>query len=568
MSFGQFIKYAIILRLAKWASDGLNLIAPGGTILGGLDVMAYPLTSDGIDAAIAKVVASGKPGRVRYFAAPYAVSRNHPLISGVSHIAVPPTLQFTGNVPDADFSVAGGTVFNLSAGVTGFPFNNVDKANNEANSATFGLTNVTIYGITFVGGLRAIDIGAMRAMGTLWCRFDELYAFDQTGDYQFDFKNFQHCTFRNIYTSTQLTSGGGIRLGNMLDSNVLLPGNSTIEGEIYSYCKNRKNRSVVIECAGPTNGGSAPNLNQIKVSGRLQGNRYQASGTPDPISITTTNLSSTLSVTNAGQFDLCQIGMPVGWDVAPAGFTAGIAYFVLSRDTQAQTITLGESPYDTVPVTPTSSNTYTGRISGYPAIEIKSAAGCVIKNSDFGQLDAEAYGNVCAIYIAKTRGCQAHIAEIMTSYSYSVANVPPANSLGTALVCRDAEIGLTYNGASNFTQDISGNWGFNNCRNLTGGAFLLSSTANFRLDASWNGRKVYWTGNSTTMTVTAPINLPKGFGLEWVNNDPAAIVTFAIDGGGAIRSRNGLRSLAGQGTKVVLTNISNKIYSLSGDTQV
>jgi hypothetical protein len=560
------IQEAIAAGLARVSSGSNTIVTPGGGILGGLDVVAFPFTSDGIDAAIARVVASGRPGRVRYLEVAYSVTRNHALVSGVSHIGIPPTLQFIGNVPDQDFSVSGGTVLNLAAGVTGFTFNNVDKGSNEVNSATFGLVGVWFFGLTFVGGLRAVDIGALRAMGPLWCRVEEVYGFDQTGDYQFDIKNFQHCIFRNIYASTQLTSGGGIRLANMLDGSVLLPGNSTIEGEIYAYCKNRKNRSVVIECNGPT-GGTAPNLNQLKVSGRLQGNRYQASGTPDPISITTTSSSSTLSVPNAAQFDLCQIGMPVGWDVAPSGFTAGIAYFVLTRDTQTQTITLGEDHYDTTPVTPTSSGTYTGRISGYPAIEIKSAAGCVIKNSDFGQLDAEAYGNVCAIYIAKVRGCQAHIAEIMTSYSYSVANVPPANSLGTALVCRDAEIGLTYNGLSTFTQDASGNWGFNNCRNLTAGPFILSNSTSFRLDASWNGRKVYWTGSSN-MTVTIPLNLPKGFSLEWINNDASAIVTFAIDGGGAIRSRNGLRSLAGQGTKVILTNISNKIYSLAGDTQV
>lgn len=499
--------------------------------------------SDGIDAAIAAIVASGKPGTVALLPEDYAITRDHALVSNVGVIGVPPKLVFSGDIPDAEFSCSGGTRFLLSPGVVGFKWNNVDKGSEETNIAENALSGVLLRGMTFIGGAKAIDIGALRAMGPVFCEFDELYGFDQTSDFAFDFKNFQHCKFGRIYTSTQLTAGSGVRFASQL-TNTLLPGNSQFTDEIYTYCKNRLNRSIVFEASGP----SGCILNQIKVTGRLQGNRYGA-GVPDAISATATNGSADLAVPDGTNF---AVGVPVVFhSTAPTNFTVDVVYFV--KSISGNTIQLIENTYDAVAVSSGSSGAHTLSLSGFPSIEIKASSGNAIKNSDFGQIDAEAYGNVAAMVIAKTRNCRMFLSEIMTS------------STNTALVTRDAEIAIDYAGLTGVTQDLSANFGFSCARNGAGGPYVYSG-GSFTLDSAWNGRDVRYTGTGD-ITITVPNYLPKGFRMSITPTGATGVVTFAAASGGAVFSKSGLRT-SGQYATGRLENIANKVYRLTGDLQV
>jgi hypothetical protein len=381
-------------------------------------------------------------------------------------------------------------------------------------------------------------------MGMVWGDFDQLYAFDQTSDHAFDYKNFQHCRFGDHYTSTTLSTGSGFRIASQLSS-TLLPGNSIIDGDIYTYCTNRKNRSITIEASGP----AGCILNQIKVSGRLQANRYGA-GSPDII-VFTTNGTANISVPDGTVF---QVGIPVCFhSTVPTNFTVDVVYFV--RTIVGNVITLVENPYDTVDLVAASSSTYNASFSGWPSINITAPLTAnSIKNSDFGQIDAEAIGNVCAVVVAKTRNCQMFLAEMSTS------------NTGTALVCRDAEIGITYNGLATVTQDLSSNFGFVCVQNNASGPYALSAAA-FTPDSGNGWRKIRYTG-TTDFTITLPNNLPKGWELEVTTTGATGIITFAASSGGAVLSFGNKQRTAGQNATARVKNIANKVFSLSGDLQV
>lgn len=540
----------IALGLARAYPTADDVNAPGLTSAQVAAVTAKvqikPATNDsaGINVAISQAVALGVPAAVVFEAADYAITAPIPFAPHVSLIGVPPKLVMAGNAPDAGFTCNGGTVFNVSPGVSALTWNNVDKGSDEINIATFACSGVKCYGITFKGGDKAIDTGALRAMGMVWGEFDQLYAFDQTSDFAFDFKNFQHCEFGRLYTSTALLTGGGVRFASKLSS-TLLPGNSHVTGEVYTYCVNRLNRSVVIEASGPS--GCA--LNQFKVSGRLQGNRYGA-GSPDII-VFTTNGTANISVPDGTKF---QVGIPVVFhSTAPTNFTVDVVYFV--RTIVGNVLTLVENPYDTVDLVAGSSSTYNASFSGWPAIQVTAnLSGNSVKNSDFGQIDAEAFANVCAVVFAKTRNCQAFLSEMMTSQT------------GTALVCRDAEIGIAHNGLSTITQDLSANFGFPCVKNNAGGPFVLSAAA-FTPDSSNSGRNIRYTG-TTDFTITMPGNLPKGWEMEITTTGATGVITFAAAAGSAVFGFGGKLRSAGQYATVRVKNIANKVFSVAGDTQV
>lgn len=518
--------------------EGIVRRATGGIV---------PRTNDSEGITIAMALASALGGGVvQLLPVEYDITTDIPLVSGVSVLGVQPIITYSGDIPEEGLSVTGGTVFNLAAGITGFKFNNVDNVAEDTNIAAAAITGAKVHGITFIGGARAIDIGAYLKIGAINCEFSDLYGFDQTADFAFNFENFQGVTFSGtIYAHTTLTTGGGIRLANSLSS-TFLPGNSTVTGWLFVYNKFRLNRGVVIESAGPSGG----ILNQIKVSGRLQGNRYGAAS-PDTIALTTTNGQANIAVPDASVFG---IGSPVVFATAPTNFVTVAAYFVIARNTGANTIQLAENPYDTTAITPGSSAAYNVSYSGYPAIEIIASAGNSIKNSDFGQLDAEAYGNVCALLIVKTRNCVAFLAEAMTS------------ATGTQLVTRDAEIGLTYAGHDNLTQDLAANYGYSNVKSISGGPRVYSGSS-FTLSSAWDSVDVRYTG-TTDITITVPNNLPKGFSFAITPTGATGIVTFVAAAGGAVFSSGSKLRTNGQYATALLKNIANKVYRLTGDLQV
>ena len=590
--------------------------APASVGVIGFSVIPPTRDSLGIEVAVSACVAAGG-GTVVYEAADYTITADHTLVSNVSHIGVPGRLTFSGDIPDADYASSGGTRFLLDAGVTGFKFNNTALGSVSSTIAETALSGVEIAGITFVGGLRAIHIGAYLNMGAVWSKFHDLHAFDQTGDWAFDFVNFQHSKFERIYAATQLTAGSGVRFGAALPStgaDTLLPGNSEI-GEIYTYCKNRRNRSIMFEAFGPSAGCV---LNQVKVFGRLQGNRYGAAS-PDDIGMSFTSGSANIVVADNAQFANMVVDMPVAFTADTAGFAKTTVYFVRTRDAGTNTITLAESMYATSSINATATTTGTAKCGGFPSLEFVGRAGNAVKNTDFGQLDAEAFGNVCALNFQKTRNCVGFMSEVMTS------------ATGTALVSRDAEIGITYAGTTTLTQDESTLFHLSNCTNLAGGPFVYSG-GSFTLDSAWNSRDVRYTGTSN-ITITVPNNLPKGFefsitptsgltrnvttssgsttatttdttgfvvgaSIRGNTNIPAnakvasitnsttfeltvaasasgtvsssigqGIVTFDYQSGGAIFSTSGLRT-NGQYATARLENIANRVFRLTGDLQV
>lgn len=503
---------------------------------------AFPFTSEGIRSAISSIWSTGKPGLVILADVDYAVDSDIQLLPGVSVKGQGGLITLVGDIPDQNFTITGGTRLILSPGVTGFVWNNIDKVSEETNIAENAITDSCIDGIAFIGGKRAIDIGAYNAMGAMRCSFTNLYGMEQTDDYAFDFKNFQHCWFDQIYASTQLDSGSGIRFASMLSS-TLYPGNSEF-GEIYTFCKNRKNKPITFEASGP----AGCILNQLKVYGRLQGNRYGAAS-PDVISFTT-NGTANITVPDASVF---QLGSPIVFaSTAPTNFTVGVVYFVKTLNTSTNVITLCEDPWGAA-ITAGSSSSYNASYSGWPSIMFTASNSAnSIKNSDFGQLDCEAFGNVAALIVGKTRNCKAFLSEIMTS------------STSTALVCRDAEISLETSGI-NVTQDQSSNFGFSSvwCAPKP----YQYNGAGFTLDNTWNGRRVRYTGTAD-ITITVPNTLPKGFVFEITPTGATGIVTFAAAAGGAVFSFGSKLRTAGQYATAKLAVIANKVSSLSGDLQV
>lgn len=515
---------------------------PAHASVGVVGFSVIPPTRDslGIEVAQSMCVAVGS-GTVVYEAADYDLSADITLVKNVSHVGVKPRLVFDGDVPDAGFSTEGGTRFLLAAGVTGFKYNNTARGTEPADIAEDGISGVKIIGITFIGGKRAVDIGAYFAMGLIDGAVDELYAFDQTDDFAFNLVNFQHTRIGKLWTSTQLEYGSGIRLGAALSA-ALLPGNSTITDELYTYCKNRRNRSIVWEAFGP----SGCVLNQMKNAGRMQGNRYGAA-TPDDIGMSFTSGSENIVVADNAQFALMVVDMPIVFPADTAGFAKTTVYYVRTRNSGTNTITLAETRYATSDIVATATTTGTAKCSGFPSLEVIGRAGCAISHGDLGLIDAEAYGNVCAVSIEKTRYCVGYLAEIMTS------------ATGTALACRDVVQGLTYGGQASLTQDESSLFGQVNVRNEAGGPFPYSG-GDLVLDATWNDRDVRYTGTAN-ITITVPNNLPKGFKFSITPTGTAGRVTFLNSAGGAIFSTSGLVTVSRYST-ARLENIANRVFVL------
>ena len=529
---------------AAWWSALPNAVAPA------------TFDDDGIDAAVARIVATGQPGVVLYPAGQFTIARNHPLVSGVSHIGVPHVLQFgpSDNVPDFWTMGSGGTVFSVAAGVTAFSWNATDQGSVQSPLMSFALKQCHIYGIAFNGGERAIKIGAVNAMGCIDGSIDMVYAYNQTctdGGYAIDVQNSQFFHHGRIRVSNDASDsiGGNYRTASTLPGATLLPGDSHVN-EIFSRVTSRTRKGVVFEATGAT----AATLNDMKVIGRIHSSRYTTT-TPATVSMAATSGNANILISDAAQFALCTVGMPIRWQTtAPTTFDAVATYFVISRNTGAQTVQLAEADYGSA-ITPTSTGTFSTYVAGYPTFIARAESGCSVKNSNLGDLACEVTGNIGAVMFSKTRNCNANL------------NNPSTSFTGTSVLCRDAEIGITYSGASNVTMDESAlTSGLCNLVNLAGGAYQYSG-GSFTLDSSWHGRKVRYSGTAD-ITITIPRRLPRGFYMELITTGATGIVTFSPASGLGLWSRiSGFRTL-GQYSKATLMNVSSLGYHLYGDLQV
>ena len=510
-----------------------------GWVYGATGIIPRTRDDDGIDAAVAYITSTGRPGVIQFEAADYTISRDHTLTPNISYIGVYPQMVMSGNVPDASFATIGGTRFICADGVTAFKFNNVDQAAVAANFATTGLLYSNIRGITFVGGKSHIDTGAYLALGALWCRFEELWSFDSSG-IGLNFENFQHCYFKNLYQSSQV-AGGGIRFACTLDA-TLLPGNSTIAGEIYTYTPLRNARSIVFEASGP----NGCQFNQLKVSGRLQSNRY--GGDQVAVSAVTTAGSPNITVSDNTNYSYLQVGSPVVWSgTAPGGFSLGTVYFVASRPS-ANTITLALSPLSSAAISATASGTFTAQSNGFAGLEIIANSTSIFTNCDFGFLDVEAKQAIAAIVLRRTRQCTAFLSEYMSNATY-----------GFSLVGRDTVIDLPAGYTTSLVTDVD-NMSVN-IRNMIGGVRDVTaseSLANSRFDCALRNT------TATGITLTVAKGLPVNFKCDAIQGAAGAI-TFAAGSGVTIISKGGLLNTSGQGAVVKLRQVAKDVYSLSGD---
>jgi len=546
-----------VARISSDPLTGGKGLTASGVIYGMSGIIPATQDSAGIIAAMQAAAAVGGGGVVTLFDAEYTIDAEIPLISGVRLQGVPNAWSFGGsdNVPDFWTVGTNGTRFNIAAGLTALYWNKDDLGTVQSPLMNFALREIGITGIAFVGGHRAIKIGAVNAMGCVRGELDLITAYGQTAEngYAIDICNSQffHHGRIAVRSAGASDSGGNYRIANILPEASLLSGDSHIN-EIFSRVTSPIRKGVVFEAAVPVSGASI--LNDIKVTGRIHSSRY-SSPTPATVSLVTTSGNVNISVPNAAQFDLCQVGMPIRFQsTAPTAFDAVSTYFVVSRNTGNQTVTLAEADYASA-VTPTASNTYATYVAGFPTFIARADSGCAVKNSDFGAMACEVTGNIGAIMFSKTRNCNVNLNNPSTSFTQ------------TGVICRDAEIGITYSGSNNVTMDESSlTAGVCNFVNLAGGAYQYSG-GSFTLDSSWHGRTVRYSGTSD-ITITIPRKLPRGFKLDIVATGATGIITFATAAGLGLWSKSGGFRTNGQNARASLINVSSIGYHLSGDLQV
>ena len=539
--------------------DGLLAVGRGDGITGMQNrILAFPFNSDGIDAAVAAIVATGKPGIVEYASTRYSVTRNHTLVNGVSHMGVPLEMQFgaSDNVPDfwKIDNNSKGTIFDLADGVIGLVHNNIAQGTVQNPLMDYALKQVHLYGLAFNGGLAAIRAGALNCEGVIDGSIDMVYAYNQScsdGGYAIDTHNSQFFHTGRIRVSNDQAAsiGGNYRLAASVPGAILLPGDSHIN-EIFSRCTSRTRKGVVLE-AGL--GAAAAILNDIKITGRIHASRYTTS-TPATVTIVATSGSADISVPSDTDFALCTIGMPIRFQTtSPTSLDSVVTYFVVSRDVGNKTIKLSDADYGSA-LTPASSGTFATYVAGYPTFIARADSGCAIKNSNFGDMACEVTGNIGAIMFSKTRNCNVNLSNPSTSFT------------GTGVILRDAEIGITYSGANNIGVDESSLMaGTAKFTNIAGGWFQYSGPS-FTLDSSWNGRAIRYSG-TTDITITIPRKMPPGFSFSVVTTGATGIVTIAGASGLGLWSKAGFRT-NGQYARVNVQQVSAIGYHVSGDTQV
>ena len=528
----------------------------------GLTVQPPTRDSAGINAAIGTInlIGNGR-GTVMYEDAAYDITAGIALSSNISHIGVAPKLDFTTNIPDAT-SVSGGTRFNLAAGVTGFYFNNTDilSANQASPLAPTACSNVEIGYITFLGGKSAIDTGANNAMGLVYSHMHDLYAYNPTGE-AFNYENFQNCSFGNHFVRNTQAVGDGAPRGGIFfrmsidlsaQANTLIPGNSNLYGIFYTLGGVRQTRHLVFECK------NGAQMNEVRVTGYPQSNRYGAAAVISVTCVTTTG-SPDITVSDPTQFADCQVGMPIVFlGTAPNPVSQYVTYWVYSRNTTNNTIQLANVPLASSAMTMNATNTYTATIGGYPGLEIHADATSLITNSYFGDVGTEMYYGTVSASFRRLRQCTVGIAGYFPSQAKST------------LVCRDSNIAVRMLKIDNIGRCDYDGLGQFTIHNLIASDSIV--TAGRTLTAADHGATIMY-NSATDGTFTIPGDLVYGFKCQFVQLG-AGVITIAAGGGATVASRaGGLRSAGVNAElrlrqKTLSMNAYASTYALSGDTQV
>lgn len=524
----------------------------------------YPETRDsaGIIKLINQYLALGIGGIVLYEDAPYTINIDMPLYSNISHIGVPPKLDFTTNIPDAT-SVSGGTRFNQAAGVTGFYYNNIDvlTANQASPSAPTACANIEIAYITFIGGKSAINTGATNAMGLVYSHVHDLYAYNTTGE-SFNYENYQHLDVGNHIIRHNGPIGDGSTRGGIFfrcsmdkaapSGNVLIPGNSTIYGEIYTLGGVRQTRHIVFET---TNGSQT---NEVHVTGRMQSNRYGAAAT---IAITCNVVAASpdITVPDNAQFAECQVGMPITFMSGAVNPLAQyVNYWVYSRNATNNTIQVSSVPLGTFGIVINVTATVVGTVGGYPGLEVHADGTSLFTNCNFGDYDLEMYFNTVSASFWRVRQCKVGIYEFFASQTKH------------ALVVRD----------SNLTVDILKIESLGRC-DYDGLGQLLINNKMASTGTLTAGRTLLATDHQTTInynsasagTFTVPGDMLPWFTCNFVQMGAGQVVIVA-GGGATVTSRSGGLKSAGIDSQMTLrqkslsTSTYASTYALTGNVQI
>ena len=500
---------------------------------GVLYALAIPRTSAGVQAAIDKIYASGKPGVVVWSPMPYAIDADITLREGVSHFGVLGALEFSGLIPDANPRPKNGTILNIAPGVTGLKYNNVGQPNPvPAELADTSASGMTIEGLNFVGGLHGIHTGANNVLGLTFSEVRNCRFFDQTGEH-YIFRNFQQSNFGNLFCFNPLpgvVAGGMVfdttRLRDAGGVKALLPGNSCFSGILFGWTNQFLGRGFSFN-------GLDGQLNECSFKGRVQFNRYAAQTTAVDIVATMANTSANFTVSDPAQFALCQVGMPLAIPVTSAAVGAvsnGTTYFVSSRNPATNEITLNEFPEKYVSNLVANSNgPVTLKCGGFAGVNVIGDDNGSITAMNLGDLDIECKGGV-AMLVARNAKFVAHILEMMPS------------DTDTAIVPRNCDVAVTYVGQTNVTNDTSVNHGAFRATNLAG-ATTNYSGGGFTLNTSHSQQIMRYSGASD-IVITYPRTLPKGFQHKTVCTSTGQ-VTYTGGTGASAQNRSATAKTAG-----------------------
>lgn len=461
-------------------------------------LLAFPFTSAGVQAAIDALYAKGAPGVVSLAAEPYSITTDIVLKPGISLKGVLGLFDYNGYVPDENPTPTTGTIFNLSAGVTGLKYNNVDQPNPApAQLADTAGTGINIEGITFIGGLRGIHTGAKNVLGICFGRVANCRFFNQTAEH-YVLENFQHLEFGNLYAWNSLTgvAGGCVfrqsRLRDAGDTIALLPGNSVAFGTLFAWTNNFLGRGIEFQAIDGQ-------MNEVSLAAcRVQFNRHGVETAPYNI-VLSANSTANFTVADNAQFALCQVGMPL---VIPttgsttAGISSGVVYFVSSRNAATNEITLNEVLYRTASNLVASANTsVTMKCGGFAGYIVAGDETGSITAANLGHIDLELRGNVVSAVFQRCDG-EVGVLEVGGSST---------NTMFAARLCRTE---VKHSAVNNITNDFStlmGNFKVTNRCPATAG-FNTSLT----LNSSHSGAHLRST-NGAGFNITVPKELPAGF---------------------------------------------------------
>jgi hypothetical protein len=491
-------------------------------------------------------------GVVQFEDAVYTLTRPIPVVSGVSYIGQMPQYAITGNIPDQNQLLNGGTILVGDGTFPCFAANNTAQA--SATTAIVGdtyniargtnsfaanaVTSANFKQIGFKNFTRPFDIGAVNNIGLAFASVEDIYIENCT-DFA-NFENFQHCRFRRIYSKNQLATPGGIRFACSVPTATLLPGNSDI-GDVYSINSALTARGVVFEAV------NGSQMNEVVTVGRIQSNRY--GGATVSITGAFTNGSALIVVSDPTQFSYMQLGMPVIFNASVPNWYAGNAmYYVATRDAVAKTISLSSTPLSGggAQVSSVTGN-YVMTCGGFAGLEVHADNTSLFSNCDFSNLDLECSNNILSLSMRRLRSCTILISEMF------------ASSTNSGVVGRDCTFNLKARSVSALTTDFDTNVTAQ-VENLLGGERQLTVGETL---ASSRGDCTLYVNSATAVTITVPTNLYLGFNCRIIQAG-AGKVTLAASGT-TLNSLGGLLSTSGQFAAIYLEQISKGVFTVSGN---